>query len=187
MSTLYFFDDAVGAKDTQPMGYSGREASSDGGIVITWKENVANIAVSKSVDVELTTADGLEKVGIVLRPGAKSTNRTPITGSWTANRGNQLAQWALHLDRGQCVQVAFVGCMGYSGTAIKIGNALSHSPPGSSSTWISFFGTIDLEVRRVIHCGLNSKNASLLIVDLDGVCLELMLEAYPFRAFALSY
>jgi hypothetical protein len=97
MGTLYFFDDAVGAKDTQPMGYPGRKASSDGAIVITWKENVANIAISKSVDVELTTADGLEKAGIVLRPGAKSTNRTPIPGSWTASRSNQLAQWALHL------------------------------------------------------------------------------------------
>lgn len=148
---------------------------------MTGKEDSEDISVSESIDVELTTANSLKKVSVMLGPRAEGTDRASVPGNRAADGVNQISQWTFHLDRGQRIQIALVGCLGYLGTPMKVGNTFSHFLPRAWSTGIAFFGTIDSEVRRIIHGGLNLKNASLLIIDLDGVCFELMFEAYPFR------
>ena len=50
---------------------------------------------------------------------------------------------------------------------------------------IPFLGTIDLEIPRIVHRGFPPKDPSILVVKLQGIGLELMLQADTLNALAV--
>jgi len=178
-------NDSMGTKQAQAMGDACREAPLGWEVMLTWKEVVAKVPVSKALDVELSPADRFQEEGVLFGPGAKRTESLALPMGWAANRRNDLPQETVYLNRSECVQVPFIGSLRELGPAMEVGDPFTHSLPGRGTPGVPFFGAVNFKVARVIQGGLDAQNASFLVIDFNGVGLEFMLQTYAFRALGI--
>jgi len=94
------------------------------------REQIAEkISISESVDVELSSADRLEKGRIFHGPRAERTNPMASPKGGATNRLNNLAQETVDPNRGKGIQIPFIAGLGDLCTTVKIGNSLAHPLP----------------------------------------------------------
>jgi hypothetical protein len=179
-------DNPVGAQHTQTMSCLSGDAPFCFNAVRSPREQIAGkISISESVDVEFSSADRLQKGRVFKRPRTKRTNPMAFVRGGVANRPNDLAQETINRNRGKSIQIPFITGLGDLCPTVKISNPLTHPLPREGSRGRSFPWTIDLEVPRVVHGGLDSKHTALLVVDFDRVAFDLVLEADSFRTLTV--
>ena len=102
-------DNPVGSQHTQTMSDPSRDAAFCFNSVRGPREQIADkISISESVDVELSSADRLDKGRVFHGPRAKRTNPMAFVKGGAANRLNDLAQETINLNRGKGIQIPFI-------------------------------------------------------------------------------
>jgi len=182
MGARNFRDDTMGSEKAQAMSGTCRKAPLGLGVMLTWKEVVPNIPVSKSLDVELSSADRFQEPGILLGPRVKGAEPLTFPMGGVANRLNDFPQEAVYLNRSEGVQVAFIGSLTELSPAMEVGHSFAHSLPGRGALGVPFFGAVNFKVPGVVQGGLDAQNAPFLVIDFDGVGLEFMFQADAFGA-----
>jgi len=178
-------NDSMGTKQAQAMGGACRETPLGLEVMLTWEEVLAEVPVSKALDVELSAADRFQEEGVFFGPGVKRAEPLALPMGWPANRLDDLPQGTVYLNRSESVQVPGIGSLREFGPAMEVGDPFTHSLPGKGTPRVPFFRAVDFKVTRVIQGGLDPQNASFLVIDFKGVGLEFMLQTDTFRALGI--
>jgi len=85
------------------------------------------------------------------------------------------------ISGGQGVEIALVGRLGYLGTTMQVGDAVTERAPLAFSSGIVFFGSEGLKVLSVVHREFGAQDSSEFVVEFEGVLTHSMLDPNPFE------
>src|SRR5262249_23730725 len=104
-----------------------------------------------------------------------------VIGNGLGNLVEHSLQTGGILSGSESGEIAVVGLLGDSGTAMNVGDALAERTPPELAVCVVAEGSEDLKASRVGHGGLDSQDV-VRVVHLDRVALHPVLHAHAFLA-----
>ncbi len=138
------------------------------------------VPVAESSDGKLAPADGSEECLILRGPGPQGPYPMASPPYRSADRCDEVVDRLVHPEGGECFQIPFITCLADAGPLVEVSNPLAHPSPALFAVGLSLFCPEHLEVSCLVDRRLHPEHAPLLIVDLDGIGLELVFHPYPF-------
>ncbi len=119
-----FVDDSVGAQEAELAADLGGQALVIV-ISVTRIEQSSEVAIAESGGREFAASNGLEERQVGGVADAKGSYATTVVSDGGRDAVEKFTQAGGVVDRGERIEVAFVGALGNQGAAVKIGDALS--------------------------------------------------------------
>ena len=125
------------------------------------------ISIPKPGDDKFAAIEELQEFCVGRLPGPESTNRLALELGRSANVVDKVLKRPCVFDCGQGVEISLVGFLTNVGQAMDIRDSFAQVSPGRRSVGISFFLSKDSYVAGVIDRCFSTKNAAVLVIDLD--------------------
>lgn len=178
-----FTDETVSAEQTELAGNAGGPAFGlVRGIGGRIEEKGLQVAVTESVDGELTMTDSFKEGGVFVGPGAQGANTLVVPGGGLTETTHHLAQRDRGVHGGEGIDITLVGSLGDLGTAVDIGDAFAQGEPVLGSGGLVFGVAKHFKGRGVVDGGFDAEDGALLVVEFNGVLSETMFDANAFGA-----
>lgn len=149
-------------------------------VVLSWGRGGVQmsqkIPIPEAVDTEFSAIDRGEEGQVLGSPGAQSADPGLFVGDGAYDLRQKRPQAPAGVGSRQGVQISFVASLGDFRSARQIGNPLAQGSEGFGSARITLLGSVYLDPGSIVDGRLDSKDAALFVVELDGVVVDGVLD-----------